>query len=87
MNNYIHKDSQGNYLPGLGKAEALIKDGGTEIAEPENFVSDLICIFPNYENNEAALYCFNEIKFRFIKEELKTKRWVTHPYAKLLAKL
>lgn len=44
MGMYVNETNAG-LLGATGKAEALLKDGATEISQPENFVDNLVCVW------------------------------------------
>ena len=84
MGKYINKNSKGQSLPTIGKAQALINDGGTRIVEIK-FQENLICVVAN-PFFDAAAYCYSESEFEVFTgpNDNRFKTWLTHPKAKEL---
>jgi hypothetical protein len=81
MGYYLNRDSAGSALPSVGKANALIRDGGFEVSTPYEFVENLVCVIEN-GMFDAALYCYSEDEFREAKYPCgRKKRWIIHKRA------
>lgn len=78
MGYYIEMDSKGDPLPIVGKADALIADGGTEIKHPI-YQKNLICVVEN-ASFDAARWVDDEGTFDWIMRhpDDRPKRWLVH---------
>lgn len=84
MGYYINQDSKGKPLPSIGKAEALLNDGGTKT--DNSFKENLICVVNN-GFFEAAAYCYSEQEYKEFSDpaDRRPKVWLVHPEAKKLS--
>jgi hypothetical protein len=82
MGIYLNYDSNGNELPTIGKAEALIKDGAKKIYEPEKFQKNLVCVVEN-GLFDAAAYAYSEEEFNYFRKIQKNGS-DTRPYTWLI---
>jgi hypothetical protein len=85
MGYYINTTSKGDVLPARNKAQALIEDGATEV-DGSKFEDNLICVVENGPF-DAAAFAYSEDEYEEFKfvEDVRPKRWLTHPDAKKLA--
>ena len=84
MGYYINQTSDGRPLPSTKKADALILfDDAIEIAKPDKFVENLVCVVEN-GMFDAAGYCYSEEEFKEFSNptDLRPKRWIVYLYAK-----
>jgi len=86
MGYYIDFNSKGDFLPRLGKADVIIKDGGREIPVPSSFQENLVCVIENLQF-DAALYCYCQSEFEYVRDlqDGRYKRWIIYDHAKELA--
>lgn len=85
MGKYINQNSKGEILPALGKAKALLDDGGT-LVDGNTFVENMVCVVGNVIF-DAALYT-DKSEYDYVKRnpDSRPKKWIIYPYAKDLAK-
>lgn len=84
MGYYINKTTKGKTLPSIGKATALINDGGKAVSG-DKFEENLVCVVSN-GLFDAAGYCYSEEEYEIFKEpDGRTRTWLVHPEAKQLS--
>lgn len=87
MGYYINNLPNGEKLPSLGKAEALLTiEGATQIPQPTKFQDDIVCVVDN-GIFEAAGYAYSPEELEvFSRPDGRPKVWLKIPGAKTLAK-